>query len=509
MAYLDNVTNILQIQPDGLPTVVRLSQNEDGRRLYFRLVGNEDPIPSGVTVTISGTKPDGVVYSATGSITNDVVLINENTQMTAVAGTWDAKIKIVSSGQTIATGRVRFEIDADPVAPGSVPSDSELEGLVAEAQAYAENARSAAYGSPLTASTVAGMTDQTRVYVYTGSETGYTAGNWYYWNGTAWTSGGVYNSTALQTDTTLAIPGMAADAKATGDAIGDLDDRQTVSEGEITQIKSDLEHVGVSESVKIALLSCFDHVAWIDEHGQTYYDALEAALYEGEYPKIIATFNPGINVIYTDDSLNILKQYLVVKYKQTIDSQEVIIASSDYTLSGVLNEGENIIRVSYDDLSTTFIVNAVDFYSILEWSTQNNLLRLNRAPGVYNDTCGYSDTDMSNRRSLWASRGKKGAYDDGTGSISNTYFPIPIPDSATTVTVTISNISGAYFAIGEFTYHSDTEKYSRQVNGGWKTNGTTITLSAGANRFATINLKVNSGGTTAFSVEPIVSVVYS
>lgn len=230
MAYLDNVTNILQIQPDGLPTVVRLSQNENGRNLYFRLVGNEDAIPSGVTVTISGTKPDGVVYSKTGSITNDVVLITEDTQLTAVSGTWDAKIKIVSSGQTIATGRVRFEIDADPVAPGSVPSDSQLEGLVAEARQYAETAREEAYGSPLTASTVAGMTDHSRVYVYTGSETGYTAGNWYYWNGSAWTSGGVYNSVAVQTDKTLSVADKAADGKAVGDAIDEA----------VTDLKSDL-----------------------------------------------------------------------------------------------------------------------------------------------------------------------------------------------------------------------------------------------------------------------------
>ena len=76
-----------------------------------------------------------------------------------------------------------------------------------------------AYGSPLASSTVAGMTDKTRIYVYTGSETGYTAGNWYYWTGSAWASGGVYNSVALQTDTTLSISGAAADAKVTGDRI--------------------------------------------------------------------------------------------------------------------------------------------------------------------------------------------------------------------------------------------------------------------------------------------------
>lgn len=72
-------------------------------------------------------------------------------------------------------------------------------------------------GSPLVASTVAEMTDTSRVYVYVGSESGYTSGNWYYYDGSAWTSGGVYNSTAFETDETLAIPGAAADAKATGD----------------------------------------------------------------------------------------------------------------------------------------------------------------------------------------------------------------------------------------------------------------------------------------------------
>ena len=75
------------------------------------------------------------------------------------------------------------------------------------------------FGSPLVAASVAGMTDHDRVYVYTGDEDGYTSGNWYYWNGTAWTSGGVYNAAAVETDTTLTHSGEAADAKATGDAI--------------------------------------------------------------------------------------------------------------------------------------------------------------------------------------------------------------------------------------------------------------------------------------------------
>ena len=80
------------------------------------------------------------------------------------------------------------------------------------------------FGAPLLANTVAEMTMQNRVYVYTGSETGYTAGHWYYYDtGTsAWVDGGVYNAMLVQTDKTLSISDEPADAKVTGDYIDSL-----------------------------------------------------------------------------------------------------------------------------------------------------------------------------------------------------------------------------------------------------------------------------------------------
>lgn len=77
-------------------------------------------------------------------------------------------------------------------------------------------------GAPATAASVAAMTDTSKIYVYTGSESGYTNGNWYYNNGSSWVSGGVYNSAAVETDTSLSVSGAPADAKVTGDAINNI-----------------------------------------------------------------------------------------------------------------------------------------------------------------------------------------------------------------------------------------------------------------------------------------------
>ena len=51
-----------------------------------------------------------------------------------------------------------------------------------------------ASGSPLVASSVSGMTDTSKVYVNT------TDGYWYYYNGSSWVSGGVYQATEIENE---------------------------------------------------------------------------------------------------------------------------------------------------------------------------------------------------------------------------------------------------------------------------------------------------------------------
>lgn len=99
-----------------------------------------------------------------------------------------------------------------------------------------------AFGKVFTARTASAMTDIGKIYVYIGSESGYTNGNWYYYNDNSgsWESGGVYNSTAFETDKELSVSDMAADAKSTGDAIANL---KSALDNDVVSFRASLSRV--------------------------------------------------------------------------------------------------------------------------------------------------------------------------------------------------------------------------------------------------------------------------
>ena len=189
-----------------------------------------------------------------------------------------------------------------------------------EAARNSISALQAAVGSPLVANLAADMTDTTKVYVYTGSETGYTAGHWYYHNGSAWTDGGTYQS-------------------------------QGIGANSVTGAK-------ISDTIRSTLMAFLQNVAMSTPNGQLLYQAVYNAFYDVAIEYIAVVFDQGNNVIYDTDSLDDLKQYLTVTAHFEDDSELIV---SNYTLSGTLTEGTNTITVAYGGKTTTFNVTVLEY----------------------------------------------------------------------------------------------------------------------------------------------------
>lgn len=109
-----------------------------------------------------------------------------------------------------------------------------------------------------------------------------------------------------------------------------------------------------TNEAKNALIALLEKVAYIDGNGQTYLDALTAELFAVTVTSITAVFTQGANVVYTNDSLDTLRQYLVVTANY---SDGTSAAVTTYTLSGTLAEGTSTITVTYGGETDTFTVN--------------------------------------------------------------------------------------------------------------------------------------------------------
>lgn len=125
-------------------------------------------------------------------------------------------------------GRVQVEIE--PEQPATLLPNISDQGLQVQIDALRTEIRTYR-GQPVVVTDSADMDNELTIYLYMGSEEGFNADHWYYYDGTEWVDGGEYVANPVIIDDTLTQSGEAADAKVTGD--------------EISAIKADLTQITV------------------------------------------------------------------------------------------------------------------------------------------------------------------------------------------------------------------------------------------------------------------------
>lgn len=218
-----------------------------------------------------------------------------------------------------------------------------------------------------------------------------------------------------------------------------------------------IQNVGLTDDIKQALLTCFDHVAWTDEHGQDYVDALEAALYPpAELVSISAVYTQS-GTVYTTDTLDSLKTNLVVTAHYTDSTTETV---TTYTLSGTLTEGTSVITVTYEGKTTTFNV------------TVTAPATLSSITAVYTQSGTVYDTDTLD--SLKSDLVVTAVYSDSTTqTVASTDYTLSGTLTEGTSTITVS-YGGKTDTFDVTVTHVQTEEVLSTFADSAKVNGTTF-----------------------------------
>ena len=293
----------------------------------------------------------------------------------------------------------------------------------------------------------------------------------------------------IQSETVLkelnAIIDSVADAEAAADraeetaqSVEASAEQIETNKNDIADLKEDLEKKsGLTQEAKVALLACFANVAWINDQGQTYYDNLEAALYEEEQVTRYAIANTLTHCATSNHASSVI---------ENMTYATLITAESDYAVTyvQVTMDGVDITSTVYNEdtgaINISSVIGDVTItafgYSLWHMDTDDahSLIQLN--PGGINYTSPYVYVNGGNAyhrtgvlTKVKSSPQPLGICDNNgqpTGEISDFYL-IPVPSSAERVNGTIVS-SGNVIAIEFFTANSD-GTYTTIAHSGYQT----------------------------------------
>ena len=156
---------------------------------------------------------------------------------------------------------------------------------------------------------------------------------------------------------------------------------------------------GLSDEAKRALLALLEKVAYVDENGQTYYDALEIALYPPANLVRISAVYTQSGTVYDTDRLADLKADLVVTAYMDDGTTRTV---AEYALSGTLADGASTITVSYGGKTATFNV-TVSAVAMFETTVPMTLAtKVNARTGVEEAATNSIVSDYIELDSKWS-----------------------------------------------------------------------------------------------------------
>lgn len=108
-------TRNINIIPGGTTAVIHVSQNDVGRTIEFNVQDRTEWFDlTGAAVKIQGTKPSGLGYSLTGTVSGHTATFVTNKQMTDEHGSIASELKITRGAMVIGSANFILSVERDP-----------------------------------------------------------------------------------------------------------------------------------------------------------------------------------------------------------------------------------------------------------------------------------------------------------------------------------------------------------------------------------------------------------